>query len=243
LEKKYKGGLCSHGKVKEDKLNKGILISFEGISGVGKTYFRNDLEKYYVTNPNIVFQKEIMDENHQEIQRKIFDILSSTGSKFFDMGKPITETALLAAKAAHKEETIVRTTLEQGKSIVSDRYVDSICVYQALMLVKKYGGDSFQYANKIFNILRQFCTVPSTTFLFKDHFNKCIERAEKRDKDKYSSDEITLLRDVEKLYESFTELHKSRYKIVDLSGLTTQDAKELLINEINKTIERSNKIE
>jgi len=213
-------------------MDRGKLIGIEGISGVGKTYFKTILEKHYANNSNIVFQNEITDEMHQGIQKQIFDILSS-GSNLFDFGMPMTETVLLVAIATHKEEMVIQPSLANGKLIVSDRSIDSICIYQALTIAKKYGGCSLELANRIFDILSQFCTVPVKTFLLKDDLEKCIERAETRNCIQYSRDDIVLLTAASILYGQYVELHKERFEIIDLLGLNTQEIKKQLINGIN----------
>jgi len=215
-------------------MKNGKLISFEGINGVGKTFFLNRLEEYYSNNPNVVFKKEIMNEIYHGIQKQIFEILFSTHSQFFDIGLPLTETALLVAKTAHSEETFIKPAMLKGISVVSDRSIDSICVYQALMLTKKYGGNPLQYASKIFDVLSQFCTIPTKTFLFKNDFATCVDRAEKRDNGRFSEKEVGLLKAIDTLYCQFAELHKDRIEVVNLSEMNAQIVVGLLVNGINK---------
>ena len=74
---------------------KGTLISLEGISGTGKTFYRKKLEEEYKDNNGIIFIKEIFDEAQKGLNSKIFSALYHTEDRFFNMGVPLTETMLL----------------------------------------------------------------------------------------------------------------------------------------------------
>jgi len=214
-------------------MREGKLVSFEGANGVGKTFYIERLKEHYANNPNIVFHKQIMDDKHKGIQEQIFKILSSTGSRFFDMGLPMTETALLTAKMAHDNETVFSQAISQGKTIISDRNIDTVCVYQALMMAKKYGGDPLVHANRIFDAISYFCAIPAITFLFTGNIEAVISRAEKRNHDSYSASDNALLKAVSELYVRFAKKYKDRFRVIDTSKHSTQEALQILINEID----------
>ena len=53
----------------------GTLITIEGISGSGKTYYFNKLKEKYKDDSRVIFNGEITDGNHKDYGSKIFDIL------------------------------------------------------------------------------------------------------------------------------------------------------------------------
>ena len=86
---------------------KGQLITIEGISGVGKTYYFNKLKKLCDKN-KIIFNSEINDSRQFGYNKKIFDVLTSTNNRFFDTGNPKMETLLIAAnKQMTKKDLLI----------------------------------------------------------------------------------------------------------------------------------------
>ena len=53
----------------------GSLITFEGISGMGKTEYFNRLKTIYKDSSNVKFNGEITDGNHKGYAQTIFEIL------------------------------------------------------------------------------------------------------------------------------------------------------------------------
>ena len=114
----------------------GLLVSLEGISGVGKSYFEDKL-KSVLKNENVIFISEIIDRKKQGFDLKIIDLLKSTGSKFFDSGYPITETFLLLALKMYDYEKMIKDSLENN-IVIENRSIDTIAIYQAFLLNKYY---------------------------------------------------------------------------------------------------------
>ena len=212
---------------------KGKLINFEGISGIGKTFYSN-LLKTVLTDEMFVFHKEIMDSEHKNINKKIFEILMYKNSKFFDIGNPKLETLLLASKQVNDEENTIIPSLNQNKYIISDRGLDSICVYQGIMFAKKYGGDNLNYSKKIYKSLKNICIIPDKTILLTGDFYKAIARAEKRDNYKYTQEEIEILKKADYAYKKIAKNNKKRYIIINVDLYDTEEIKDQLIKIITE---------
>lgn len=214
---------------------KGKLITLEGISGIGKTYFSNQLR--YVFNENdVLFHKEIMDEKHKGINRQIFNILCSTGSKFFDTGNPKMETFLIAAKQANDEENAIIPAMRAGKTVISDRGLDSICIYQGILFAKKYGKSPLDYTLKLYEKLKGLCLTPDKTILFTGDISKAIARAETRDSDRYTAEELQILAQASNLYLEIAKCNTDRFCVVNVDELTNKQ----VINKIIKEVDRIN---
>lgn len=50
----------------------GRLLSLEGISGTGKTFYREQLEKSIKNRDDVLFVKEIFNEGQEGLNKKIF---------------------------------------------------------------------------------------------------------------------------------------------------------------------------
>ena len=182
----------------------GKLITIEGMSGMGKTYFFNKLKEEYKNNKKIVFNDEITDGNHNKYADKIFDILYDTKSSFFDLGNPKAETLLIAAKQAFDEEDYILKELNNNKIVISDRGFDTICILEGIMLSLKYNIDLIENVDKLYNILKVFNRKPDKTILLTGNKNKSIKRAQERDKKLYTEKEKIILNKSYELYNYYS---------------------------------------
>lgn len=212
---------------------KGKLITLEGISGIGKTYFSNQL-KNILNESDVLFHKEIMDEKHKGINRQIFNILWSTGSKFFDTGNPKMETLLIAAKQANDEENAIIPAMQAGKTVISDRGLDSICIYQGILFTKKYGKNPLEYTLKMYDKLKGFCLTLDKTILFTGNISKAIARAETRDSDRYTEEELQILAQASNLYLEIAKRNADRFCVVNVDELTNNEVINKIVKEVGK---------
>ncbi len=102
-----------------------MFISFEGCEGVGKStqlrYLKEYLEK---TGQSAVFVREPGSTPISEQIRSV--ILNPKNTEMTDE----CEALLYAASRAQLVDEVIRPALEEGKTVVCDRYVDSSVAYQ-----------------------------------------------------------------------------------------------------------------
>lgn len=119
--------------------SKGIIISFEGIGGAGKTtlieriYKALDREGY-----EIYMKPDLYSYHDKSIGGDIKKILSRFDKQFFKIGHPIVEALLIAAKRAYDAKTYLKPALDAGKIILADRDLDTYCAYQAASIKTLY---------------------------------------------------------------------------------------------------------
>ncbi len=193
----------------------GSLITFEGISGMGKTEYFNRLKTIYKDSSNVKFNGEITDGNHKGYAQTIFEILMSTNSRFFDLGNPKAETLLIAAKQAFDEEAYIIPKLNQGNIVISDRGYDTICIVEGIMMAKKYGDTAIKYCNEIYNFLYNYNILPNRTILLTGDVESSIERAEGRDKNKYTCEERRILLECAELYNYYSNIYTNRFEVIN----------------------------
>lgn len=101
----------------------GILITFEGIDGTGKSsaarYLYDALKKEFP----VIFTRE---PGATELGKQLRSILQN---RTFDLD-PKAEYLLFAADRVQHMETIVLPALQEGKIVISDRMADSSLAYQ-----------------------------------------------------------------------------------------------------------------
>lgn len=217
---------------------KGKLITLEGISGIGKTFYSAKLRNIYQKNTNVLFHKEIMDEKHRGINKQIFSILLSAGSKFFETGNPKMETLLIMAKQTNDEVNAIIPALESGKSVISDRGVDSICIYQAILFAKKYGGKPEKYIDELYEVASKFCICPNKTILLTGNEADAIKRAEARDNDLYDDNDKWILNTASKLYLKIAKKYKDRFVIINVDKYDYKEVLKMIQKEIGLATEK-----
>jgi dTMP kinase len=103
---------------------KGFFISFEGLDGSGKSTQINRLREYFKAHGyDVLLTRE---PGGCPVSERIRDII-------LDKANPmdaVTEALLYAASRAEHVRTVIRPALEAGRTVISDRYVDSSAAYQ-----------------------------------------------------------------------------------------------------------------
>jgi len=108
--------------------DRGILITFEGSEGSGKTtQIARIATRFQDAGHDIVVTRE---PGGTEIGEEIRHLLkhASPGSNVC----PETELLLFAASRAQLVHEVIRPNIEEGKIILCDRFVDSTTVYQGV---------------------------------------------------------------------------------------------------------------
>ncbi len=234
----------------------GKLISLEGLSGMGKTYYYSKLKEDYKDNDNVVFLDEITDGNHSGYSNDIFEILYSTKSRFFDIGNPKAEVLLGAAKRAFDDENIIMPYLNEGKTIIVDRSFDSICLIEGSKMAVSYEYDPISCADMLYDVLGKFIVIPDKTILLDGNLDDAVNRAEIRDIKrfianneiplKYTDKERKILYTCGNLYRYYADLNKDRITTIDRDRDTHEvyeDIKKIINKEMKKDKEKKIKYE
>jgi dTMP kinase len=187
----------------------GILCSFEGISGVGKSYLTNAL-KTLMTDVPVTFVSEVVDRCGRELDRDIIGILSASGDRFFRGGRPRTETFLLLALKMFDFEARIAPLLAEGHLVIEDRSIDTIAIYQALILHPEEPEQQLRTAREIYALASCWRQPPQVTFLIEDHFDVALARVEQREKQRLTEDEVAVLRQASSLYTQYARAYPSR---------------------------------
>jgi dTMP kinase len=168
-------------------LEPGLLVSIEGISGVGKTYLTHKLaEQLRATDPNS--SAMILEEFSQRtadghnLGHELLRALKHAAhpDPFLRGGHPASETLLLMAIKTHDYE-IARAALQQGRLVLEGRSLHSTAVYQSLILHPADDDAAHRRARQILDQARQWRPGPALTILVRDDLATAIRRAEQRD--------------------------------------------------------------
>ena len=103
----------------------GLLISFEGIDGSGKTT-QMDLLEPWLQSQDISYVRTI-EPGGTQLGREIRDILFGSPGLAIT---PLAEAFLFAADRAQHFEDVVLLALKRGNVVITDRCFDSSIAYQ-----------------------------------------------------------------------------------------------------------------
>ena len=187
--------------------NKGLLITLEGCSGVGKTFNAN----LFQNTSNVIVISEISQSNNSDfISLDIFNIINKinkTNDIFLLNAEPKTTFALLLAKYIYDYETIIKPALDKGKIVISDRGIDSPALLQAILMLSDFYSDT--EALKQYQILLRFVQelvfLPNLTLIIEDNFSNCLERLTYREKLSLNKEELLFLKRTHNCYSLLEE--------------------------------------
>lgn len=202
----------------------GILITFEGGEGSGKTTQIQSLVKWLeseFSNTELVVTREPGGTEGAELIR---DLLVRGAS---DRWQPITEALLMSASRHEHIKNVIEPALAQHKIVISDRFFDSTTIYQGIV-----GGVD---AQAVATLTKLACgnVIPDLTFLMDMDAETGLARAGNRDDDETRFEEKGLSFH-QKVRDAFLQLaHKNedRFVIVDASK-TTSEIADIIRNKV-----------
>ncbi|HXO20939.1 MAG TPA: dTMP kinase [Thermoanaerobaculia bacterium] len=108
----------------------GRIISFEGISNAGKTSAIRRLRRFLEDEDYpVIVKDDLLHYKGRSIGGEIKRILDR-GKPSYRLGVPVAETLLICAKRAYESQTRLEPAVVQGKIVLCDRDIDTVCAYQ-----------------------------------------------------------------------------------------------------------------
>lgn len=205
---------------------RGLLISFEGAEGSGKTTQIARLkDRFESLGHKVVLIRE---PGGTDIGEEIRDLLkhNDTGDTMF----PETELLLFAASRAQLVREKILPALEAGKVILCDRYLDSTTVYQGV--ARQLSEDPVTYINEfaVGNLM------PDLTVVLDLEPELSMQRVKERNSgkpDRMERENIEFYRAVREGYLLLVRSLPERFSVFD--GSQSKESIELAIwDEINQ---------
>lgn len=201
---------------------RGIFIVLEGPDGSGKSTMANMIGEYYKEKGrDIVFTRE---PGGTPISEKIRDIILDNNN--IEMSYTTEALLYAAARAQHVSEKIV-PWLEQGKVVISERYVYSSLVYQGIG--RKLGVDKV----KMINDFATNSLKPDLVLFFDIDPEKALNRKLSNESgDRLENEKLSFHQSV---YKGYKELIKHYDEIIPINADKSVNE---LFNDIKQIIER-----
>ena len=180
---------------------RGILITFEGVEGAGKTTQAQRLAN--VLGPNVLLTREPGGPPIAERIRDIF--LTSEGIT------PMTELLLIAASRTQHVHELIRPALAANQIVVCDRFIDASVAYQGYR-----GGIDLAFIHQLNRIATGGLT-PDITFILDLPPEIGLSRQQQggAHRDRLDRESLELHRKVREGYLSVAKANPHRVKLID----------------------------
>jgi dTMP kinase len=192
-------------KVMNDKGNKGLFITFEGVEGAGKTtniaYIAEKIER---AGHEILLTRE---PGGTSLGEAIRELLIS--KDFPEMHQDTELLLMFAARAEHLQREII-PALKAGKWVLCDRFTDATYAYQG-------AGRGIDVNHiKLLENLVQGSLRPDYTFLFDLDAEIGLARAQSRgESDRFEQQHVDFFNRVRNQYLQMAKDSAERYRIVN----------------------------
>lgn len=204
---------------------RGVFITFEGLDGSGKTTQLTRLaESLRTGGQDVVATRE---PGGSAIGERIRSILLDSRTSGLS---PFAELALMFADRAQHIEQVIAPALEEGKTVLCDRYTDSTVAYQG------FGRELG--AELVLDLHRQLCRDlwPDVTLLLESDLDASIARARSRNvksdsrEGRFEKETTQFFRRVHRGFESMAELHPER--VVRIPGGDIEEVESRIMRAI-----------
>lgn len=199
-------------------MNKGLFITFEGCDGCGKTTAITNVDR--ILSDNNIEHILTREPGGSRIAEEIRNIILDKKNVEEDCR---TEALLYAASRRQHLVEKVLPSLNEGKLVICDRYLDSSLAYQGY--ARGIGIDNVMSINA-FAIEN---TMPDLTFFLDLSPEEGMKRisSRTRESDRLDQEKITFHQKVYDGYKIVNEMFKDRIVVIDASQTRDAIAKEI----------------
>lgn len=211
-------------------MKQGVLITFEGIEGCGKSTQAKRLAR--TLRRLGISLVTTMEPGGTKIGRKMRQVLLDSKNKALT---PLAELMLYAADRAQHVEEIVKPALRAGRWVICDRFSDATVVYQGMAR-----GQDRKLIERLNNVVTDGIR-PHLTFLLDCPVEVGLGRALGRDmkgQDRFEREALSFHRRVRKGYLELARKDRKRFVILD----ATRNRKEIemeILRSVGHVLKRS----
>ncbi len=181
---------------------RGLIISFEGIDGCGKTTQAKLFFKHLISKgANAILLNE---PGGTYTGDKIRSILLDRNSAIC----PFSELLLYLASRAQLIEEVIKPALKEGTTVILDRYVDSTAAYQGGG--RDIPGELIRYLHRSL----VGALMPDLTFLIDAPAEELLEVLDAKDRDRMETESIEFQKRVRRGYRDIAKRDPARVKVI-----------------------------
>jgi dTMP kinase len=220
-----------------------LWVSVEGINGVGKTSAARWAAA--VLGARCLLLDELTDCCGDTLPGRVIGALSELGDPFLRTGHPVVETLALLALQVRKAERLAGGDLAGVEVVLEDRGVDSVAVYQAVVLYSQNpessqnpGASPEAAARHVLSSARRWRRLPDATLLLTGDPAVCARRFAERIGHPLAPADIGLIEQIDGLYRTMAADDPGRYTVLDVAGMSQQDSAAALQETVAALLDR-----
>lgn len=209
----------------------GLFVTLEGVEGCGKTTQARLLKEYLEAKGHEVVA--LREPGGTGLGERIRDILLNSSDEEIT---PVAELFLYEAARAQLVTMVIAPTLELGKTVICDRFIDSTVAYQG------FGRGIDAGAVSGVNMVATGGLVPDLTLLIDCEPKEGLRRAWDRIKsaggsreDRFEREALAFHEKVREGYLELAETESGRVKVVD-GNASVEEVHQRLVAVLEKTI-------
>ena len=197
-----------------------MFVSLEGIDGSGKTTQAKLLAKELGEGTVLV-----REPGGTELGERLRDLILKSS----DLLSPMVELQLFCVARSQLVDQVIRPALDEGRTVVSDRFSDSSVAYQG-------GGRGLDPAD-----VRNLCNIvteglwPDLTIYLKIDPDEAFSKL--ADSDRIESEGVDFQRKVAEGYERIAAEEPERVRVVDATG-NVKAVQKRVIEEVGRLAHR-----
>jgi dTMP kinase len=196
-----------------------LRVSVEGVNGVGKTSAARSAAAMLGTR--CLFLEEITDQPGDTLAGRVISALAAGNDPFLRGGHPAAETLALLALQVRKAERLAGRDLAGVDVILEDRSVDTVAVYQAVIMCSQYpASPPEEVARHVLSATRRWRPPPDATILLTGDLATCARRFADRIGHRLSPADMQVIERVDVLYRTMATRDSRRYTSVDVACLS-----------------------
>ncbi|MEV7775940.1 thymidylate kinase [Kitasatospora sp. NPDC086791] len=194
----------------------GVLVSTEGLSGVGKSHLTALAAR--LLDADLLCVEEFSRRRHRrdDLGSRIITAMvdAAAGDHFLRAGLPASETLLLLAVQMHTWETTWHA-LAAGTTVIEGRSLHSVAVYQAVVLHPDDDRAALNCARRILAEAAAWRPLPDLVILLTDDPGQALTRAEQRDRRPFTPDELAVHHRSARLFEALAADDPHHVRVLD----------------------------
>jgi dTMP kinase len=196
-----------------------LWVSIEGINGVGKTSAARSAAAMLGTR--CLLLDELTDQPGDTLPGQVIAALAASNDPFLRTGHPVAETLALLALQVRKTERLAGRDLAGVDAIVEDRGVDTIAVYQAVIMCSGHPETPpEQVALHLLSATLRWRPLPDATILLTGDPSACARRFADRIGHALAPADVQKIEHIDALYRMMGARDSRRYTSVDVAGMS-----------------------
>lgn len=200
-----------------------LRVSVEGINGVGKTSATRSASAMLGTRCALV--DELTDQPGDTLPGRVIAALAAGHDPFLRTGHPVAETLALLALQVRKAEFLAGRDLAGVEVIIEDRGVDTIAVYQAVILCSHCPDASpEEVARHVLSAALRWQSLPDATILLTGDPAVCARRFADRLGYRLIPADMRMIEDIDALYRTMAARAPRRYVIIDTARMSPAES-------------------